>query len=126
MRSGKIGRNDPCWCGSGKKFKKCHYLSDDPGKRLLVDLASSHRKAFSQRMCLARNSQLGRCTGDIVAAHTVPRSQLAQIADEGHVYQIGMEVPPREESFPVRAKLVGINGASTINGFCAFHDNELF
>jgi preprotein translocase subunit SecA len=20
----KIGRNDPCWCGSGKKFKKCH------------------------------------------------------------------------------------------------------
>jgi preprotein translocase subunit SecA len=21
----KIGRNDPCWCGSGKKFKRCHY-----------------------------------------------------------------------------------------------------
>jgi len=20
----QIGRNDPCWCGSGKKFKKCH------------------------------------------------------------------------------------------------------
>ena len=20
-----IGRNDPCWCGSGKKWKKCHY-----------------------------------------------------------------------------------------------------
>jgi preprotein translocase subunit SecA len=19
-----IGRNDPCWCGSGKKFKRCH------------------------------------------------------------------------------------------------------
>ena len=19
-----LGRNDPCWCGSGKKFKKCH------------------------------------------------------------------------------------------------------
>ncbi len=24
-RSGpKVGRNDPCWCGSGRKFKKCH------------------------------------------------------------------------------------------------------
>jgi preprotein translocase subunit SecA len=24
-RSGpKVGRNDPCWCGSGKKYKKCH------------------------------------------------------------------------------------------------------
>lgn len=21
----KLGRNDPCWCGSGKKYKKCHY-----------------------------------------------------------------------------------------------------
>jgi hypothetical protein len=24
----KIGRNDPCWCGSGKKYKKCHLDSD--------------------------------------------------------------------------------------------------
>ncbi|HYZ27438.1 MAG TPA: SEC-C metal-binding domain-containing protein, partial [Thermoleophilaceae bacterium] len=23
----KIGRNDPCWCGSGKKYKKCHGAS---------------------------------------------------------------------------------------------------
>jgi preprotein translocase subunit SecA len=23
-QSEQIGRNDPCWCGSGKKFKKCH------------------------------------------------------------------------------------------------------
>jgi len=22
--SEKIGRNDPCWCGSGKKYKQCH------------------------------------------------------------------------------------------------------
>ena len=20
----KVGRNDPCWCGIGKKYKKCH------------------------------------------------------------------------------------------------------
>lgn len=24
----KIGRNDPCWCGSGKKYKKCHEAFD--------------------------------------------------------------------------------------------------
>lgn len=23
-RKAKIGRNDPCYCGSGKKYKKCH------------------------------------------------------------------------------------------------------
>jgi preprotein translocase subunit SecA len=24
----KLGRNDPCWCGSGKKYKKCHMEAD--------------------------------------------------------------------------------------------------
>lgn len=23
-----LGRNDACWCGSGKKYKKCHLKSD--------------------------------------------------------------------------------------------------
>ena len=30
----KPGRNDPCWCGSGKKYKKCHLASDDEAERL--------------------------------------------------------------------------------------------
>lgn len=25
VRTRKLGRNDPCWCGSGKKYKHCHY-----------------------------------------------------------------------------------------------------
>src|SRR3989338_3905719 len=25
-----ISRNDPCWCGSGKKWKKCHYPTQPP------------------------------------------------------------------------------------------------
>jgi uncharacterized protein YecA (UPF0149 family) len=28
---GKVGRNDPCPCGSGKKFKKCCYLDNKNG-----------------------------------------------------------------------------------------------
>jgi preprotein translocase subunit SecA len=24
----KVGRNDPCWCGSGKKYKNCHLRED--------------------------------------------------------------------------------------------------
>ncbi len=24
----KLGRNDPCHCGSGKKYKHCHYEAD--------------------------------------------------------------------------------------------------
>ncbi len=25
----KLGRNDNCWCGSGKKYKSCHLVMDD-------------------------------------------------------------------------------------------------
>ena len=25
----KLGRNDPCWCGSGKKYKNCHMGEDE-------------------------------------------------------------------------------------------------
>jgi len=34
----KLGRNDTCWCGSGKKYKRCH-LEEDDKKR------SRHRTA---------------------------------------------------------------------------------
>lgn len=30
----KLGRNDPCWCGSGKKYKACHAAFDDKLARL--------------------------------------------------------------------------------------------
>ncbi|MFW5708934.1 MAG: preprotein translocase subunit SecA [Chloroflexota bacterium] len=29
----KPGRNDPCWCGSGKKYKHCHYKLDRETER---------------------------------------------------------------------------------------------
>lgn len=35
----KIGRNDPCWCGSGRKYKACHAAMEDK-------LADYKRKGF--------------------------------------------------------------------------------
>jgi preprotein translocase subunit SecA len=29
----KLGRNDPCWCGSGKKYKHCHMREDMKAER---------------------------------------------------------------------------------------------
>ncbi len=29
----KPGRNEPCWCGNGKKYKKCHLGQDEAGER---------------------------------------------------------------------------------------------
>ncbi len=28
MNMAKVGRNDPCPCGSGKKYKHCHWSQD--------------------------------------------------------------------------------------------------
>ena len=28
-----LGRNDLCWCGSGKKYKKCHLPKDEADQR---------------------------------------------------------------------------------------------
>ena len=30
--AGKLGRNDPCHCGSGQKYKKCHEAADDAAR----------------------------------------------------------------------------------------------
>lgn len=37
-----IGRNDPCWCGSGKKYKKCHLAEDEQKEREQKALLTPH------------------------------------------------------------------------------------
>ncbi len=57
-RTHTLGRNDPCWCGSGKKYKHCHMRQDQAGgdggpppqgepKR--VQKAASRRKSRASR-----------------------------------------------------------------------------
>ena len=29
----KVGRNDPCYCGSGKKYKACHLAEDEAAEK---------------------------------------------------------------------------------------------
>jgi hypothetical protein len=37
----KIGRNDPCHCGSGQKYKKCHLAADDAERAAAAKPAES-------------------------------------------------------------------------------------
>ena len=41
----RIGRNDPCWCGSGKKYKACHASFDEKiaHAKSLGDIVPEHR-----------------------------------------------------------------------------------
>jgi preprotein translocase subunit SecA len=41
-----IGRNDPCWCGSGKKYKHCHMREDEAsGQQAGGQAAQAHQTA---------------------------------------------------------------------------------
>ncbi len=42
------GRNDPCWCGNGKKWKKCHYPQLPTKKH--SDLALEYYKKYQIRL----------------------------------------------------------------------------
>ncbi len=33
----ELGRNELCWCGSGKKYKRCHLDSDAHKQRMRAD-----------------------------------------------------------------------------------------
>lgn len=42
-----IGRNDPCWCGSGEKWKKCHYPDTGQVKlKPVVDVKKEYRTKY--------------------------------------------------------------------------------
>lgn len=56
---GELGRNELCWCGSGKKYKKCHLKSDEIKR---VEAAYSAQVA-------ARNA----ARGGMVPGRTKPR-----------------------------------------------------
>jgi len=39
-----LGRNDRCWCESGKKYKQCHLASDDRKRSAERSAISGPRK----------------------------------------------------------------------------------
>ena len=41
----KVGRNDPCHCGSGQKYKKCHLAADDAARSAEIAKANAEAAA---------------------------------------------------------------------------------
>lgn len=37
----KLGKNDPCHCGSGQKYKKCHLAADDAARIATMNAAAA-------------------------------------------------------------------------------------
>lgn len=123
----KLGRNDPCWCDSGRKYKRCHLDRERQVALPLQDVIDRQKNAWSHRECL-HPSAPAECGGKIVEAHTIQRGGgLERIARDGHVYAFKNPYPEiRETGQLMSPHLVGIKRASTFTGFCARHDHDLF
>jgi hypothetical protein len=65
----KPGRNELCWCGSGRKFKKCHLNTNIDIPLNPQSTMNEARKIFGKKYCMS--SESNKCNGNIVKAHTV-------------------------------------------------------
>jgi hypothetical protein len=119
------GRNDPCWCGSGVKFKKCHLGREDEQPLHPGELQRSIRQDFCKKGCLHPEAAVGLCN-KIIDAHTVQRANTLQalLDAENHVLSFHPFVPDSDGQ-PKLQKL-GWRKASTFTGFCGNHDSKTF
>lgn len=120
----KLGRNEPCWCRSGKKYKKCHLGRSEQKRVSRQEALDASRRARRERTCFHPKASAASC-GRVIAAHSVQRSGggLASVARDGHVYGYRSDFSTRGRILP---KLFGVSDASTFTGFCDRHDAELF
>lgn len=121
-------RNEPCWCGSGKKYKKCHWQRDKQAPVPMAKVLKDFHRVFGKHPCMAPGGHDVSCKGSIVRAHTVSKkSQLSLIAEDGHVCGIDNEWGTLKRTGGLLdVGRIGINNASVFTGFCGAHDDALF
>jgi hypothetical protein len=124
----KVARNDPCWCGSGRKFKRCHLKRDQLAPFTIEEISRGQKTAASLRLCLAEKFDAEPCRGGIVKPHSLSRkASLERISRKQHVYGFrGSIMDFRRSGGIIRPRLVGIREASTFTGFCQAHDCRIF
>ena len=124
----KIGRNDPCWCGSQKKYKKCH-LHRAAAAPVSVAEGLAALGAFRQSSeCNCPEQIRQECSGQPINSHTIAKSLgLAQIAVAGHVLGLKHDFSTLKRT-KGKAEIgrIGVNKISVFPGFCSFHDKKLF
>lgn len=125
----KIGRNDKCWCNSGRKFKHCHYGRENEKAISKGEIIGQSKKIGERKCCYAPNELQHECDKRIINAHTISKSgSLIEIADStNHVLGLKIDMA---NIFKHQGKLtlekIGVNQASTFKGFCSKHDKQLF
>lgn len=123
----KMPPYEPCWCGSGKKWKWCHKDREHQNPVPIWQLMSDCRENQVVGYCLHPQADSSTCS-TISRSHTIQRKGgLSTIAEAGHVLTPMREFRTDIESLAsFEPRRVGIGTASTFMGFCGKHDNELF
>ncbi|NJL27289.1 MAG: SEC-C domain-containing protein [Thermoanaerobaculia bacterium] len=125
----KRGRNDLCWCGSDKKYKRCHGGRLAPTTPPEVVASDIRRKDFLQGSCLFPGTSTCQSA---IRCHTIQRRNvLRELLDpearDREVSQIFWNFLDAARGIqPWRVESVGWKQASTSPLFCAKHDNSLF
>ena len=123
-----MSKNQPCWCGSGKKYKRCHLGRENQERKTIYEFNDDFKKCFHLPICMAPKFMLDECSRKKIKAHTISKSNnLKAISKGGHVLGIDqnfMSFAKNDGVFDI--KEVGINNASTKRCFCSKHDKELF
>lgn len=124
----KLGRNDQCWCGSGKKYKLCHLDRESEKPANANEWIKKKTKRFSKKECMVPPGMRHQCSGQIIKAHSISKSaNLKGLAVGGHVYGFSAELSELKRSNGrLRPKAIGIARASTFLGFCSHHDSAIF
>lgn len=103
----KPGRNDSCWCGSGKKYKKCHIDFDEKIEEFEIagHIVPSHAilKNAEQIKKIKESAKINIAVLDYVAEHIKAGISTAEI--DKWVYDIttkmgGVPAPLNFEGFP--------------------------
>ena len=102
-----IGRNDACWCGSGKKYKKCHCQFDEKLKELQQEghIIPSHDmiKTPEQIEKIKESGKINIAVLDYVAEHIKAGITTQQIDDwvyEQTTSRGAIPAPLNYEGFP--------------------------
>ena len=103
----KVERNDPCWCGSGKKYKKCHMSFDDRIKGFQVKghivPDRSLIKTPAQIQGIKDSAKINMACLDAVAAVIGPgmsTEEIDRIVYDTTVSMNGIPAPLNYEGFP--------------------------
>lgn len=103
----KIGRNDPCWCESGKKYKTCHMTFDEKIHHYELEghivPSRSILKTKEQIQGIKDSSVINVAVLDAVAKMIGPGVSTQQIDDVVHEVTVkmgGIPAPLNYEGYP--------------------------